>query len=368
MKRNLLLVAGMVVISLFFTPQNAGAQCAEDPFDLGVCDTLYVETFDCDHLYQATGAYDSVRVAIYVTHDSNTFYWAAHTPPIWVQDSIATFTIPLKFWKEGCADSVVFAGANPYGTGGTAWNNALTDRYSAKFNRSMFRDLVNTCVEPPETAFNRFADMYEEGWTNWSRNLDVGRKADDDSTGHVFFSLAPTSATCQRWWEGSRVLLATLTFFVYMPEGCKYAKIGLDSTFFLNNHLKFIRYDAPGYVPRHFLPEWDSIYTGVKWIEGPTEEEGKLTTFTLSQNYPNPFNPATSFKFTLPQASLVKIEIFNIVGQKVKTLLDEEMKAGTYLVEWNGKDERGVDVSSGVYFYRVVAGSFSDIKKMVLLK
>jgi hypothetical protein len=368
MKQNLLLIAGLIGAVLFFMPHNVRAQCSADTNDLGICDTLYVETFDCDHLYQATGAYDSVRVAIYVTHDSNTFYWTLGQR--WVQDSLVSFVIPLKFWKEGCADSVVFAGAPPYGTGGTAWNNALTDRYSAKFNRSMFRDLVNTCVEPPETAFNRFADMNEAGWTDWSRNLDVGRKADDDSAGHVFLNMTPASATCQRWWEGSRVLFATLTFFVYMHEGCTNAKIGLDSTFWPpSGRLWIVPYDPKKpYCPRHFLPVTDSIYTGVKWIEGPTEEEGKLTTFTLSQNYPNPFNPATSFKFTLPQASLVKIEVFNIVGQKVKTLLDEEMKAGTYLVEWNGKDERGVDVSSGVYFYRVVAGSFSDIKKMVLLR
>jgi hypothetical protein len=360
MKRVLLLVAGAVVAILFFADQS-WAQCAEQPNDLGICDTLYVETFDCDHLYQATGAYDSVRVAIYVTHDSNTFYWTGGAR--WVQDSIASFVIPLKFWKEGCADSVIFPGSSPYSVG---WNNKQMNRGNVNFNRSMFRDLVNTCGEPPETTFNRFADMNEAGWTDWTRTLDVVRH----DSGHVFINMTPMSSDCQRWWEGSRVLFATLTFFVYMPEGCTNAKIGLDSTFWPpTGRLWIVPYDPKKpYCPRHFLPVTDSIYTGVKWIEGPTEEEGKLTTFTLSQNYPNPFNPATSFKFTLPQASLVKIEIFNIVGQKVKTLLDEEMKAGTFLVEWNGKDERGVDVSSGVYFYRVVAGSFSDIKKMVLLK
>jgi flagellar hook assembly protein FlgD len=64
----------------------------------------------------------------------------------------------------------------------------------------------------------------------------------------------------------------------------------------------------------------------------------------------------------------VKIDIFNILGQKVKTLTDEAMKAGSYVVDWDGTDERGIEVSSGVYFYRMWADEFSDIKKMVLLK
>jgi flagellar hook assembly protein FlgD len=105
----------------------------------------------------------------------------------------------------------------------------------------------------------------------------------------------------------------------------------------------------------------------VRWIDGSTEEN-KPTIFNLSQNYPNPFNPVTNFKFSLPQASHVKIEIFNILGQKVKTLVDEDMKAGSFVVDWDGEDQRGVEVSSGIYFYRMIADDFSTVKRMVLLK
>jgi hypothetical protein len=193
----------------------------------------------------------------------------------------------------------------------------------------------------------------------------VERKA----PGHVFINITPMSGDCQRWQEGSRVLFATYTFLVYMKTGGKWAKIDFDSTFWApSGHLTFVRYDAPTYTPRHFLPTWDSLYTGVKWIEGSTEEENKPTAFLLSQNYPNPFNPVTNFKLSLPKASHVKMEIFNIVGQRVRTLLDEDMRAGVFVVDWDGKDDKGVSVSSGVYFYRVVAGNFSDIKKMVLLR
>jgi len=376
MKRNLLLLAVVIGAALFFTPHNAGAQCPQDTNDLGICDTLYVETFDCDHLYDTTGTYDSVRVAIYVTHDSNTFWWNNDQcdPPnsgCWVQDSIASFVIPLKFWKEGEADSVIF----PYGvtTAGVwkDWNNKTFNAGSAKFKRSMFRHLVNTHVDPPETTFNWFALMNNngDGFPDWTPNLDVVSKADTVGTGHVSINMTPMASDCQRWPEGSRVLFATYTFLVYMHPGGKWAKIGIDSTFVAPaSRLAFIRYDAKGYRPRHFLPETDSLYTGATWIEGSTEEESKPTAFLLSQNYPNPFNPVTNFKLSLPKASHVKMEIFNIVGQRVKTLLDEDMRAGVFVVDWNGKDDRGVEVSSGVYFYRVVAGSFSDIKKMVVLK
>jgi hypothetical protein len=368
MKRNLLLLAVMVMATLFFTSQS-WATCAEQSIDLGICDTLYVETFDCDHLYDTTGIYDSVRVGIYVTHDSNTFFaWPGDPAEKWVQDSIASFVIPLKFWKEGDADSVIF----PYGaTAGVwkDWNNKMTNAGSPKFKRSMFRHLVKTCVTPPETTFNWFALMYDAGFPDWTPNLDVVSKAGTADTGHVFINMTPMASDCQRWPEGSRVLFATYTFLVYMHPGGKWAKIGIDSTLWPpSGHLGFVRYDTPKYCPRHFLSETDSLYTGVKWIEGSTEEESKPTAFLLSQNYPNPFNPVTNFKLSLPKASHVKMEIFNIVGQRVKTLLDEDMRAGVFVVDWDGKDEKGVEVSSGVYFYRVVAGSFSDIKKMVLLR
>jgi hypothetical protein len=91
--------------------------------------------------------------------------------------------------------------------------------------------------------------------------------------------------------------------------------------------------------------------------------------FILSQNYPNPFNPVTTISYALPKASDITIEIFNILGQKVKTLINaSNQKAGAYNVVWNGKDQFGNQVSSGIYFYRIQAGNFIQAKKMVLMK
>jgi uncharacterized repeat protein (TIGR01451 family) len=86
-------------------------------------------------------------------------------------------------------------------------------------------------------------------------------------------------------------------------------------------------------------------------------------TYGLSQNYPNPFNPATEIIFSLPSASRVKLEVFNVMGQKVTTLVHGQFEAGEHIIQWNGSD-----VASGVYFYRLQADDFVDTKKMMLLK
>ncbi len=98
--------------------------------------------------------------------------------------------------------------------------------------------------------------------------------------------------------------------------------------------------------------------------------EGRLIpeTFSLSQNYPNPFNPTTTISFGLPKDSQVKVEVYNLLGQKVKVLFNGLAKAGYKSLIWDGKDNAGKPVSSGVYFYRIDAGSYHDSKKMMMLK
>jgi hypothetical protein len=90
--------------------------------------------------------------------------------------------------------------------------------------------------------------------------------------------------------------------------------------------------------------------------------------FALAQNYPNPFNPSTTISFSLPAPGQVSLEVFNVLGQKVRTLVDGDMTAGVHTVEWDGKNSAGAGVSSGVYFYRIAADNFSDTKKMMMLK
>ncbi len=90
--------------------------------------------------------------------------------------------------------------------------------------------------------------------------------------------------------------------------------------------------------------------------------------FTLDQNFPNPFNPTTQIRFGIPEAGNVTLKIYNSVGQLVKTLVDGNMSEGFHQVTWDATDSNGGKLSSGVYFYRITAGSFSQVNKMLLLK
>jgi hypothetical protein len=90
--------------------------------------------------------------------------------------------------------------------------------------------------------------------------------------------------------------------------------------------------------------------------------------YHLSQNFPNPFNPETSFEFSLTQTNLTTFSIFNVLGQEIVTLVNEVKNPGTYKITWNGLDENGEKVDTGVYFYKIESGDFMDIRKMILIK
>ena len=91
--------------------------------------------------------------------------------------------------------------------------------------------------------------------------------------------------------------------------------------------------------------------------------------FALSDNYPNPFNPTTNISFSIPMQTDVRINIYNIMGQLVANVTNEQLNAGTYSMQWNGTDQSGNMLPSGLYFYELEAGNeFRQIKKMTLVK
>ncbi|MFQ6618835.1 MAG: T9SS type A sorting domain-containing protein, partial [Fidelibacterota bacterium] len=109
-------------------------------------------------------------------------------------------------------------------------------------------------------------------------------------------------------------------------------------------------------------PRWGT------WITGVEGEEITPKYYQISQNYPNPFNPETVIKYVLPKNSMVSLSVYNLLGQKIVTLVNKNQVAGSYSVHWDGTDEKGVKVSSGIYFYKIRAGDFVAAKKMLLLK
>jgi hypothetical protein len=114
------------------------------------------------------------------------------------------------------------------------------------------------------------------------------------------------------------------------------------------------------------------LYDILTWlgnIVDPATDAPPVAVNSLKQNYPNPFNPQTSIAFSLKDRARVKIDVYNVAGQLVKTLLDETRAAGSYDdVRWDGTNGANQPVSSGVYFYKLVTNNFSQTKKMVLLK
>ena len=105
---------------------------------------------------------------------------------------------------------------------------------------------------------------------------------------------------------------------------------------------------------------------------GPTNSTGEPgdipSQLFLSQNYPNPFNPSTTIRYTLPARSTVELAVFSVDGRLVRVLESGTKSMGTHEATWDGRDSHGALVASGVYLYRLKAGSFSETRKMVLMK
>jgi flagellar hook assembly protein FlgD len=98
-------------------------------------------------------------------------------------------------------------------------------------------------------------------------------------------------------------------------------------------------------------------------VDVPEEEVVLPSDYILYQNYPNPFNPTTTFRYSIPQTSKVVIKVYDILGNEVATLMDEEKSVGTYELTWNA-----ASLSNGIYFYQLKAGDYVSTKKMILLK
>jgi len=141
----------------------------------------------------------------------------------------------------------------------------------------------------------------------------------------------------------------------------------------VNNILRFSASHDAGSQGRHHSLLWsegNNPYDVVMAIEGEYEMYIHIpTVFTLDQNYPNPFNPVTTIRFALPAEVTVSVEIYNILGQYITTLIDDVyFRAGSHEVTWDTRDAAGRIVPSGVYIYRIKAGDFIKAKKMTLMK
>ena len=358
--RKSILISLMVVASVLLISNFSWGQCPEDPNDMGNCDTLHVIPYGADLdsippfvLVDSLPAF--VEVLLLVTHDV----------PEATRYSLAGMVVPLAYSHTNPAK---YCSISAY------WNNTDALSFYPGFStRSIFRYIV----EGTDTIYhNRMADMGADlmgrEWVTRLLMLASDSSWFYHSAGDSLFapprfwlSMVSDGPANQCWWEGDTVLLATITFRVEDTM-----TVCLDSTFWPPTaRLRFTRDDAVTFIPRQNMPVCFRVGTAgnsVREIHG--SDDSRPSEFSLSQNYPNPFNPVTNIEFNLPRAAYVKLDVFNIVGQRVRTLVDEEMEPGRYVADWDGKDKKGNLVSSGIYFYRMDAGDFLDMKKMLLVK
>ncbi|MFC1513867.1 aryl-sulfate sulfotransferase, partial [candidate division KSB1 bacterium] len=124
-------------------------------------------------------------------------------------------------------------------------------------------------------------------------------------------------------------------------------------------------FDFPAFEGKHLVIPNLNTEDPITSVEDGSGQPGS---FLLHQNYPNPFNPATNIKFDLVRSETVNLVIFNSIGEEVKTIVNQVLTTGAHVYSWNGTDNSGSKVSSGVYFYRLSAGDQMGIKRMVYMK
>ncbi|MDD3732863.1 MAG: FlgD immunoglobulin-like domain containing protein [candidate division Zixibacteria bacterium] len=190
--------------------------------------------------------------------------------------------------------------------------------------------------------------------TEIAANYISGHNAPAGGTVDIYLAAPDPSG----YGEGKEWLISTEADSL----GC--FKVLLSAPLSLMDTLTAVATDPMGNTSEFSLNTVQNIFTGISEPESDLRPE----VYSLSPNYPNPFNPLSLIEYHLPRTSRVQLMIYNSLGQRVKILVNETQKDGTYLVKWNGTDDNGQKVSSGIYLYRIEADHFIQTRKMLLLK
>ncbi len=196
----------------------------------------------------------------------------------------------------------------------------------------------------------------------------------EDADGDTIYSVTLTLQTPTWYMNGFRI--------TYFHQGVAYTNGGG-----VDPGRRYYRYVYPLSVDDQGNVTWPGQFTFalVEWKPGATldyedppnlfqpvsigdEPDVAVRKFDLFQNYPNPFNPSTTIRYQVARAAKVELQIYNVRGQLVKTLVNAKQNAGRYTLVWNGTNDAGVPVSSGIYFLTMKAGDFRKVQKMTLLK
>lgn len=258
-------------------------------------------------------------------------------------------------------------------------------QYDVDLDLNADGDFIVTWVEPYFSSTMIFAQEYDKSGVPIGANIMV---VDDPSA-------SPASPKAKMADDGHVVIAWTdfrtqgsdiysQTFLNGLPQGSN-RKVNTDPDNALqlfpdiglrNPYLYSVWADTrtPGWG---FSIFFNTINYTETQVEDEPSEEGAPVSFALHQNYPNPFNPTTTIRYVIgapvipgcgDQAAQVSLEIYNVLGQRVRTLLDESQVAGAHQVTWDGEDGNGMDLSSGVYFCKLKVRDRTATRKMLLLK
>jgi photosystem II stability/assembly factor-like uncharacterized protein len=234
--------------------------------------------------------------------------------------------------------------------GGTDWAEQFSDNVTGGYNAMYFSDVNNGWIVGDAGKVVRTTD----GGTHWNYVTNTGINSNDRSK-TVFFLNANIGWISTKDGNGYGVIQHTTDGGgswttqgtpLVNPEGGN----AIFSIYFADEQNGWLTADY-GKICR---------YTGTAGIE---QTGNTVNGFTLMQNYPNPFNPTTGIAFSLPSKSFVSLKIFDVIGREIATVVSEELPAGDYSRQWNA-----TNLPSGIYFYRLQAGTFTETRKLVLLR
>ncbi len=209
--------------------------------------------------------------------------------------------------------------------------------------------------------------------------FDVSGNATGYAGGNTFLKTTNYGANWTTLTSMGTGLIVGIAGLMMWSGNIWYVRSGSGNIWYNNGSgFNMLDYTAPAGTYRHIttdrIANWPFIGFAVrnngaisyKWIfvEGINNLGGEIPNeFSLSQNYPNPFNPTTKLKFQMPKSGLAKLVVYDMIGKEIQTIVNQELSPGTYEVDFDGSR-----LSSGVYYYKIQAGDFSETKKMVLIK
>jgi hypothetical protein len=308
-------------------------------------------------------------------------------PPVIVMDKSGNFVIG---WESGSSDIY----AQRYDSSGTTSDATFKvntgDSWIGQHYPGIAMDDFGNFVIIWQDERNGNWDIYAQRYDSSGTPLDSNFKVNDDleTASQMYPAIAMDGGgKFVIIWEDYRNGSSTPNVYAqrYDSEGCpvgpNFLVINPQYASFCQTYPSVAVFNSNIYfawTDNRRAEGWD-IYAKVvdwSWTDVGEDEQVNLPhSIELSQNYPNPFNPTTVIHYTVgsPQSTVRRpvhttLKIYNVLGQLVKTLVDEEKTAGDYSIFWDGRDSSGDEVASGIYFYQLRIKDFTDTKKMLLLR